>query len=439
MKIKCTYEECPKRFDTHQAMIRHKERDPNHSYCKRCDIDCQDDMFLFIHQLGSPAHICCPICGCEFKSSAARDNHMEIQHHSTQNIECAGCGQKCGSASELMQHIERDECEVIKLQDFQMQRAERQIQKDAWDTETDPFAINSRTREQTSAAINDNAQLDRLDLATYDSGRSLSNALGGPIHVASHEQFPSLGQSQVSKAVNASAALEGYSLRVKPASNLIDLDDPPMKGMSKLHLSQPDRGLQQKFGTQREETTSGMVKGWLDSLTTQAEPPSDDSIEVASMYDRKVSSDNTGQIPPTSLAKPNPDAPHEHIVHMPAASMVSTGSPLDIEKYWDANRQVYSCPTIRCKRQFRTLADFKAHLLTSAHVGSQVTCPSCLKKFASTSAWVAHTSSASKRCDIRHSANFNQIMREFTGGLLGTQGYNDNGTVRFVAPKIEDW
>ncbi|KIW60663.1 hypothetical protein PV05_00864 [Exophiala xenobiotica] len=56
MKVKCTYEDCFKHFSTQRAMITHKEKDPDHSYCKLCDVDCEDDMHLFIHQLGTPAH-----------------------------------------------------------------------------------------------------------------------------------------------------------------------------------------------------------------------------------------------------------------------------------------------------------------------------------------------------------------------------------------------
>jgi hypothetical protein len=55
-KVKCTYEDCFKHFDNQQSMIRHKVKDPNHSYCKTCDVDCADDMYFFIHQLASPNH-----------------------------------------------------------------------------------------------------------------------------------------------------------------------------------------------------------------------------------------------------------------------------------------------------------------------------------------------------------------------------------------------
>lgn len=56
MKIKCTYPDCFKHFVSKEAMITHKKKDTDHSYCARCDVDCEDDMLYFIHQLGSPAH-----------------------------------------------------------------------------------------------------------------------------------------------------------------------------------------------------------------------------------------------------------------------------------------------------------------------------------------------------------------------------------------------
>ncbi|EXJ75262.1 uncharacterized protein A1O5_01958 [Cladophialophora psammophila CBS 110553] len=241
---------------------------------------------------------------------------------------------------------------------------------------------------------------------------------------------------------NLNPGSQQAGLGVKTMSNFVDLDPPVEKARKNLHISQPAWEVQPKGDSSQgsANTNTGMVTGWLKAVTGAAEPPSDDASEVASMYDRKApSSEDIEQIPPTSWTKANPNAPHQHIVQLPAHSIVSTNAQLEIEKYWDAIRQVYSCPTIKCKRQFKTPVQFREHLLSSSHIGGQVTCPLCLKLFATTSAWVAHTESASKRCDIRNSANFNQIMREITGGVLGTRGYNDNGTVKFVAPKIEDW
>lgn len=112
MKIKCSYESCYQHFDSHDAMIKHKKKDPEHAYCRKCDIDCSDDMQLMIHQIESPKHskllgriyfcqslttysVCCPVCGMEvrllphhgidyrlillqFKSAGGRDRHVEV-------------------------------------------------------------------------------------------------------------------------------------------------------------------------------------------------------------------------------------------------------------------------------------------------------------------------------------------------------------------------
>lgn len=77
-KIKCTYEDCFKHFKTELAMKKHKEKDPDHFYCKRCNVDCEDDTEFLIHQIISPKHIACPTCGAEFEGDSARDIHVEV-------------------------------------------------------------------------------------------------------------------------------------------------------------------------------------------------------------------------------------------------------------------------------------------------------------------------------------------------------------------------
>ncbi|KAI1623418.1 hypothetical protein EDD37DRAFT_694797 [Exophiala viscosa] len=364
MKIKCTYKDCFKHFNSQDAMIAHKTKDPVHSYCKLCDVDCEDDMHLFIHQLGTPAHICCPVCAQEFKSTSGRDRHVEQDHRAAQSLECAGCNMKFRSAASLMSHIENDECSIIRLQDFQMQRAEKQIQKDAWVAETDPFNINPSARGWEN----------RTNLGTERSTGLLDGGL-----------------------VNASPKRDN-----------------------------PD------------------VNGWLASVkSTATNPPSDNHSEVASIYNRKTSESIMSEnVPPPSVlrpADPDPAAGHKHVISMPAHSIITTTSSLDMERFWDAIRQEYICPGEKCRRTFKSRLDFQKHLLSSAHVGGQVVCPSCLKRFATTTAWVAHCESASKKCDIRNSSDFNNVIREITGGVLGTRGFMDDGSVQYVAPKIQEW
>ena len=98
MAINCTYDDCPKTFKTGDAMVKHKVKDPVHSYCKKCDVDCKDDLEYLIHQIESSNHgelalesnllisrlpVACPICGREFQSKSGRDSHVELVRYST--------------------------------------------------------------------------------------------------------------------------------------------------------------------------------------------------------------------------------------------------------------------------------------------------------------------------------------------------------------------
>ncbi|KAJ9613211.1 hypothetical protein H2200_003153 [Cladophialophora chaetospira] len=439
VKIKCTYEDCFKHFNDEQAMIRHKIKEPNHAYCKICNVDCKDDMLFFIHQLGSSNHVCCPICALEFKSAGARDAHVSSYHRAATNVECAGCEEKFKSGAALMFHIEQDECSVIGVRDFQMQRAERQIQKDAWEAEVDPFGLTQTARNHNSI-INTNAGDDLLE--GDQAGRpvqSLNNVSRGPGSLASQAQYPPLAQSQVSTGLNGRPAAQPSILGARTSSNLIDLNE-PAKAMSVLNINQQSWGFQQPALQQPQYADDPRIKNWVNSVNSATLPPNENGSDVASPYENKrIPSDLSSPLPASTQALPNQSAPHQHIIRMPAHSIVSTTTQLEVEKYWDPIRQVYGCPTTKCKREFSSEGEFRKHLLSSNHIGGQVTCPSCLKKFATTAAWVAHTESASKKCDIKNSFHYNQVMREITGGVLGTQGFNENGSVNFVAPKIEQW
>ncbi|EXJ94427.1 hypothetical protein A1O1_02822 [Capronia coronata CBS 617.96] len=445
MKIKCTYEDCFRHFSSREAMIAHKTKDPNHSYCALCDVDCGDDMLLFIHQLGTSAHICCPVCAQEFKSAGGRDRHVEQNHRTAQNIDCAGCHAKFASASALMYHIENDQCSVIKLEDFQMQRAEKQIHKEACVANGEIFSTGSSMqsiqRAPTISSIN-NGTNQVGGRPVRNSSRSLSNALGGPISPASHEQFPPLSRATIIPGQNQQQVAPDRSVlgaqSKDAASNLINFDNVE-KSMAGLQVGPSAWDSQGQGG--ESQGGEGYVSGWLASVNTSTRPPPDNNSEVASMYDKKVAASAVSENIPPSVQGPdrNPFSVLNRIIQMPAHSIISSNAPLDIERFWDATLQQYTCPGERCRRHFANTDHFRKHLLTSAHVGGQVVCPSCLKRFATTFAWVAHCESPSKRCDIRNSANLNHVIREITGGVLATDGHLNDGTVQYVAPKIEEW
>ena len=138
-------------------------------------------------------------------------------------------------------------------------------------------------------------------------------------------------------------------------------------------------------------------------------------------------------------AKPkntDPNAPH---AHLNSASKLELPSTIEPYLYWNNLLEQFVCPGHKCGRKFDTSDAFTAHLLTGAHVGGRRQCPSCLKTFGSTTALISHCESGNKKCMIRKSANYNQVMRELTGGLIGTDGHLHDGSVRYTANKVQDW
>jgi hypothetical protein len=342
-----------------------------------------------------------------------------------------------------MFHIENDECSVIRLTDFQVQRAEKQLEKDTWEQETNAFGlprINSTQQSQragTSLGLIDDVPASRAE-------RSLHTAIGGPISTASLQQFPPLLPSAAATTPDP-VILGNQPIKARATANdLIDFDQAAVD-MTQLHISQASLTQNPASAnyqpTQDTTNATNKVEGWLDSIGTSTKPPQEDYSRVASIYDQKATIPVVDENAPPASNGTNPtlNAKHAHITTQQATSVISRSTVLDVERYWDALQQQYVCPGNRCNRQFNQAQHFRDHLLSAAHVGGIVVCPSCLKRFRTTAAWVAHTESASKKCDIRNSVNFNMVMREITGGVLGTYGFLDDGTVNYVAPKIQDW
>ena len=91
-KVECTYGNCSKRFNTVKEMKRHKLDEPEHNYCKKCDVDCECWEDLTLHKVEAmlpwlsgkantdeaPIHIVCEFCGEDFKSFGGRKRHRML-------------------------------------------------------------------------------------------------------------------------------------------------------------------------------------------------------------------------------------------------------------------------------------------------------------------------------------------------------------------------
>lgn len=84
-KFPCTFDECPRLFTSVEEMKKHKESEPEHEYCSRCDEDFEDEERLLIHKLLTEKHIVCPICGIDFRSEGGRDGHIRQVGKSVQS------------------------------------------------------------------------------------------------------------------------------------------------------------------------------------------------------------------------------------------------------------------------------------------------------------------------------------------------------------------
>jgi len=319
-----------------------------------------------------------------------------------------------------MRHIENNECDIISAKAFESRRAGQQIEKDAWESVLDPNkAPILPSRTSASEADTDTGGVSLLDddrVFAYSGlqGNSSSNQgpstlqpvstnvftvprpIAQPIGPMSLDKFPALPTQQSRKSSNQEPNSTG---------DLLDFDEPV--------TTYPIQK-----GAAWKSTTSSSQKLFPDA--------SRQSSQRIGMFE---------QLGPQHVNDSrNPDA---HVKVAP--NVAPQQSKVDPQKYFDPIVNKFVCPGRNCGRQYVTPEDFSAHLLTDAHTGGLTTCPSCLKKFANTANLIAHCESNSRKCNIRKSVNYNQVMRELTAGLIGTDGHLVDGSVRYVPTELEEW
>jgi hypothetical protein len=125
----------------------------------------------------------------------------------------------------------------------------------------------------------------------------------------------------------------------------------------------------------------------------------------------------------------------------------------DATKFFNTFTGKYVCT---CKQSFAVMRDFEEHVLMKSRAvenKQQVDfqesrlqtltavcsnrCPGCLRIFKTTSALIAHFEAPSARCDINDSQRYGQILDELTGGIIQASGFNEDGTVKYEAGKLE--
>jgi len=351
-----------------------------------------------------------------------------------------------------MFHIENHECQVIKPEHFQRRRAEKQIEKDAWAEALDPYGRSALPSHADTNVDTDGGVtlLDQSSRGSRDgpgipsSSPPLSplSPVSPPLQLQAGGPLRTPPSSALGKTITSIERFPPLPATNRPRTNkqeahsdLLDLDE----------AGQRLRRLQVSDGAWTDSTSHAQhlfphpkqpASKPTESVPDRHHP--DDSTHLTAATDGGQDTRDAQIIPPPAV-KPSTQDPSAAYAHVQTAPRISLSSELDIQQFFDTRCDRYICPGLRCGRQLKTVDEFRDHLLTGAHITGPVTCPSCLKKFKTTSALIAHCESGSRKCNIRNSTNYNEVIREITGGLIGTNGHLRDGTVRYTAPRIQDW
>lgn len=90
VRLQCTFPDCTQTVEGRDAneekahekaydrLVKHKIRNNDHDYCKKCDLDfeCFDDFVSHKAKSSDKIHISCQWCGQDFGSHSGRNAHI---------------------------------------------------------------------------------------------------------------------------------------------------------------------------------------------------------------------------------------------------------------------------------------------------------------------------------------------------------------------------
>lgn len=304
-----------------------------------------------------------------------------------------------------MQHIENDECTVITRQLFEHRRAQDTILKDAWAAQLRP----------------EDTFIPRGPISTFSEDNQTEN--GGV----------SIIDNDISTAMHAHTGKEQQDC-LTPSLNLLALRDqyptlPPFVAATK-QGQLIDHEIHSDSNSPATSSPSWNVSApaagrLFDSV--KSPPPSNGSPK----------GQNRDCHAADKIGRPQPAPSKDFNAHVKTRTAPIRLAPvLDPMNCFQPLTNKFECPGQNCGESFDSIEAFNDHLTSPNHAGGPTVCPSCLRRFGSTMALVAHCESPSKRCIIRRSSNYDQLLRDITGGLIGTSGHHIDGSVRYIAKDI---
>ncbi|KAK5947541.1 hypothetical protein PMZ80_001694 [Knufia obscura] len=458
-KIKCTFENCYQRFSSVEAMRKHKDKakdDVHDFYCKKCDEDCTDD---------SSAQ---PV---ELSSRAKVDEIVTLSHRQRQKLKCPGCNEMFTDASGLMGHIEHNKCKIIRRDDFHRHRAEQQIEKDAMEelqggmlhgetvistgSDSDPTGGASLLENQRIPMSRDWQGAPEDDLwgvGSENYGRQESD-MARQMSDLALDKYPALVANSsilpsASTAVTSTRQTENdsdISQSTAATSDLLDMKEVPKTRPAQSIFGNNSAWGANKAARAQRQPIREISPNLLDNASSINLLDSSimDKESVATRGTRPSHTSypgntNTNSIPPAAKAEnQDPNAPNAQVQTRPQMRMASRDK---LQTYWQPLQQCYVCPGHMCGRKLRSIQEFEQHLLSGAHVGGMVQCPSCLKRFKTTTALVAHAESGSTKCDLRKTEEFDLAIQQITAGLIKVEGsWSGAGNAKFESVPIGQW
>lgn len=361
-----------------------------------------------------------------------------------QNLSCVGCSKKFDRANALMDHIEKSECDVIKATHFHRQRAEKQISRDAWKAMNDPTAGTTivsgniaLTTDQPDLTLLDDprAFVNRdwqgrpdYDPDSEENGPYVGTALDEHMQRLSINNYPTLGAQSQTGAPSGSTS---STAQTREVFNVTANSHPPVRTQQPRAWSQAGSGTKlfqsHNHNQDVDDTTSQRSLNLLDN------PAEDESrVTWGSKSNRAASSTQ-------SIHKriSSPDSNPNSSIH--TVQKIDIPSHINIDSFWDPLQENYACPAQKCGARFPSIEKFVDHLHSGAHVVTHVTCPGCLKRFRTTAALISHCESGSRKCKVRNAIDYDLMIREVTAGMISTDGYLPDGSIKYTATEVQDW
>ncbi|RDW79245.1 putative C2H2 finger domain protein [Aspergillus mulundensis] len=406
-RIKCSYAGCNFFFQTDKDMKKHKATFPEHDYCNKCDIDFETEEHLLIHKIKSKKHIVCPICNIDFGSEGGRDRHIRQFHRTTQNLTCNGCTDTFRSAAGLMRHIENGECHEIPANRLLAEQQKKLLRKEVFEFSAPPVTpslVDADEDEDGGVQLHMNRSEMNREAMANQPGNLMDQNNNDDNLIDRH--WPKLGLGKTGLE-DAMGELMNFSTASAQSGN-------KENERNKENVGWSDRGHDHVF------------PGSASALGSASES----AAGTASLIEGEtLSGTGTGTGTGSTLGPPAPFRASN--MGMLLSQIYQDWNP---NNYLDELTGEYVCA---CGKRCGTKDGFEKHVLAKSKGSRRMLCPGCFKTFKSTAAIIAHWESPSLKCNLSEENLYAQIMDEVSGGMIQINGYNEDGTLKYEAGKLE--